>query len=59
MTHTFIHEDVLSVMKSFRYDAHPMGMLISTLMTVSTLHPESNPALSGQGIYGEKKLRNK
>lgn len=47
MTHTFIHEDVLGAMKSFRYDAHPMGMLISTLMTVSTLHPEANPALSG------------
>lgn len=51
MTHTFIHEDVLQVMKSFRYDAHPMGMLISTLMTVSTLHPEANPALAGQGVY--------
>ncbi|KRX04979.1 Citrate synthase-like, core [Pseudocohnilembus persalinus] len=59
MTHTYIHEDVLSVMKSFRYDAHPMGMLISTLMTVSTLHPEANPALAGQGVYKERKMRNK
>lgn len=22
MTHTFLHEDVLSVMKSFRYNSH-------------------------------------
>lgn len=47
MNHTYIHEDVLSVMKSFRYDAHPMGMLISSLMCVSTLHPAANPALAG------------
>lgn len=46
-------------MKSFRYDAHPMGMLISTLMTVSTLHPEANPALAGQGVYKDQKMRNK
>lgn len=47
MNHTYIHEDVLGVMKSFRYDSHPMGMLISSLMNVSTLHPRANPALSG------------
>jgi citrate synthase len=34
-------------MSNFRYDAHPMGLLISGLSSVSTLHPEANPALSG------------
>ncbi len=47
------------MMKSFRYNAHPMGMLISTLAAISTFHPEANPALSGQNIYQDKKLRNK
>ena len=47
------------MMKSFRYDAHPMGMLVSTLGAVSTLHPEANPALAGNGIYNDKKVRNK
>jgi citrate synthase len=47
MSHTFIHEDASEMMKSFRYDAHPMGMLISTLSVISTFHPEANPALSG------------
>lgn len=28
-----------------------MGMVISSLSAVSTLHPEANPALSGQNIY--------
>lgn len=47
MNHTFIHTDASSMMKSFRYDAHPMGMLISTLSAISTFHPEANPALAG------------
>ena len=45
MNHTFIHKNANDMMKSFRYDSHPMGMLISTLATISTYHPESNPAL--------------
>lgn len=45
--------------KSFRYDAHPMGMLITGLSALATVHPEANPALSGQRIYEDKKLRNK
>jgi citrate synthase len=28
MNHTYVHEELKSMMKSFRYDAHPMGMLI-------------------------------
>lgn len=37
--HTFVHEDLPRMMKTFRYDAHPMGMLISSLSAQSTLHP--------------------
>ena len=59
MTHTFVHSDVTNMMQSFRYDSHPMGMLISTLSALSTLHPEANPALAGQEVYKEKKIRNK
>ena len=47
------------MMSKFRYDAHPMGMIVSTLSALSTIHPESNPALSGQNIYSDKKIRNK
>jgi citrate synthase len=28
MHHTYIHENLTELMKTFRYDAHPMGMLI-------------------------------
>lgn len=59
MTHTFIHADVGNMMRNFRYDAHPMGMLVSTIAAVSTLHPEANPALVGSSIYNDRKMRNK
>lgn len=59
MTHTMLHTDVLAMMKSFRYDAHPMGMLISTIAAYSTLKPEANPALSGESIYKDINTRNK
>ncbi|HUN24382.1 MAG TPA: citrate synthase [Anaerolineales bacterium] len=41
MRHTFIHESLRQQMQSYRYDAHPMGILISTLAAMSTLHPEA------------------
>jgi citrate synthase len=59
MTHTFYHIELNNMMKSFRYDAHPMGMFVSTMSAFSTFHPEANPALNGQGVYNDKKLRNK
>jgi citrate synthase len=59
MTHTILHTDVLNMMKPFRYDAHPMGILISTISGYSTLKPEANPALSGESIYKDMNVRNK
>lgn len=59
MTHTFYHNELNNMMKSFRYDAHPMGMFISTMSAFSTFHPEANPALAGSDVYKNKELRNK
>jgi citrate synthase len=39
--HTFVHENVKKFMDGFRYDAHPMGMLIATIGALSTFYPES------------------
>jgi citrate synthase len=39
--HTFLHENVRKLIESFRYDAHPMGMLVSTLAALSTFYPEA------------------
>ena len=39
--HTFIHENVKLLMEGFRYDAHPMGMFVSTVAALSTFYPEA------------------
>src|SRR5690349_23196158 len=40
--HTFVHENVKSFMQGFRYDAHPMGMLLAAVGALSTFYPEAN-----------------
>jgi citrate synthase len=60
MTHTIVHSDVTQMMKSFRYDAHPMSVLISTISALSSFHPEQNPALQGgHKVYKDETLVNK
>jgi citrate synthase len=39
--HTFIHESIKKFLDGFHYDAHPMGMMISTVAALSTFYPES------------------
>lgn len=55
MHHTYIHESLARMMRTFRYDAHPMGMLISTLAAAGTFHPEArqveDPAVRQKQIY--------
>ena len=41
LRHTYIHEDLANMIKHFRYDAHPMGILISSVAAMSTFHPEA------------------
>ena len=38
--HTFIHESIKKFLDGFHYDAHPMGMMISTVAALSTFYPE-------------------
>src|SRR5690242_17834620 len=40
--HTFVHENVRSFMQGFRYDAHPMGMLLASVGALSTFYPDAN-----------------
>jgi citrate synthase len=39
--HTMLHETTKKFLEGFRYDAHPMGMFISTVAALSTVYPES------------------
>ena len=39
--HTIVHENVKGFIEGFRYDAHPMGILIGTIGALSTFYPEA------------------
>jgi citrate synthase len=39
--HTFVHEDIKHLFETFRYDAHPMGMMLSGVGALSTFYPEA------------------
>lgn len=45
MKNTFMNNQMSDLMGSFNYDAHPMGMFISSMAALSTFHAEANPAL--------------
>jgi len=40
--HTILHENIKHLMETFRYDAHPMGMFISTVAALSTFYPKAH-----------------
>jgi citrate synthase len=53
--HTMVHENIKKFVDGFHHDAHPMGMLVSTMAALSTFYPESKSVLDAgvrkQQIY--------
>ena len=39
--HTMIHENIKRFVDGFHYDAHPMGILVSTVGALSTFYPDA------------------
>jgi citrate synthase len=39
--HTMLHETTKHFLEGFRWNAHPMGMLVSTVAALSTVYPEA------------------
>jgi citrate synthase len=39
--HTIIHESIKKFLDGFRHDAHPMGILVSTVAALATFYPEA------------------
>ncbi len=50
-THTFVHENVKEFMQGFRYDAHPMGMLLASVGALSTFYPEASAIKDQEARY--------
>jgi citrate synthase len=46
--HTMLHETTKKFLEGFRYDAHPMGMLASTVAALSTVYPDARNVLDPQ-----------
>ena len=50
--HTFIHENVRKrFLEGFHYDAHPMGMLVSSIAALSTYYKESKNLNDPEILY--------
>ncbi len=49
--HTFVHENIKEFMQGFRYDAHPMGMLLASVGALSTFYPEANAIKDAENRY--------
>ncbi len=54
--HTFVHENVKKFIDGFHHDAHPMGILVSTIAALSTFYPEAK-AVSDQARQHEQIVR--
>ena len=50
---TMIHENIKKFMDGFHHDAHPMGILISTVAALSTFYPESHQPRDPKARHGQ------
>jgi citrate synthase len=39
--HTMVHENIKKLMEAYQYDAHPMGIFLSTVGAFSTFYPDA------------------
>ncbi len=46
--HTMLHENIKKFMDGFQYDAHPMGIFLSTAGALSTIYPDSKQIGDGE-----------
>ena len=46
--HTYVHENMREFLSGFRYDAHPMGMLLGCVGALSTFYPDAK-AIDDEG----------
>jgi citrate synthase len=46
--HTMLHENIKKLMEGFQYDAHPMGVFLSTVGAFSTFYPDAKQIFDEQ-----------
>jgi citrate synthase len=51
LRHTMVHENVKKFMDGFHHDAHPMGMLMSTVAALATFYPDAREIFDARGRH--------
>jgi citrate synthase len=46
--HTMLHENTKKLMDGFHHDAHPMGILVSTVAALSTFYPDARDIFNAE-----------
>ena len=49
--HTYVHTNVTKFLEGFRYDAHPMGMLLGAVGALSTFYPDAKHIADPENHY--------
>jgi citrate synthase len=49
--HTYVHENIKRFLEGFRYDAHPMSMLASSVAALSAFYPDAKDIFDPQQRY--------
>jgi citrate synthase len=50
-SHTYVHTNVNEFLEGFRYDAHPMGMLLGAVGALSTFYPDAKHVSDPENRY--------
>jgi citrate synthase len=53
-SHTYVHTSTIKFLEGFRYDAHPMGMLLSAVGALSTFYPDAKDIKDPQNRYRQR-----
>ena len=52
--HTYVHTNIIKFLDGFRYDAHPMGMLLGTVGALSTFYPDAKDIHDPHNRYTQR-----
>ena len=52
--HTYVHTNIIKHLEGYRYDAHPMGMLLGTVGGLSTFYPDAKNIEDPQNRYVQR-----
>jgi len=52
--HTYVHTNIIKFLEGFRYDAHPMGMLLGIVGALSTFYPDAKHIEDPANRYAQR-----